>query len=177
MTGAMDTIMEYDPENHTVRTLDTKLPRALFGSACSAYGGEVYLFGGGGVGSTYNTDIVRFNPSTEKAEKMSNTLTNAVVYGVAAEGDNRVYIFGGTRNTSNSHVLYFTKYGYELPTGTLMIQLYNGSGGLSFEAIKGMENTTINLRAYKAYIGDQNNESVRIPIATYSSNKWTEYMG
>jgi N-acetylneuraminic acid mutarotase len=172
--GASNIIMEYDPETHKVRTLSSTLPEKLYGSACAVYGNEVFLFGG--VTSNhqgYSTYIIRFDPNTEQAEKVSTpTLNVAIGYAVAAEAGNCIYIFGGKRNSSNSHVLYYYKYGYEIPSGLLLMLVGNGRG---FEVFKNDGNITMYLNVYKCYKGNQDNVGEKIPFATYQSGAWSEY--
>ena len=70
----MNTIFKFDCTKETISTLDITLPQTLYGSGCSIYGGDIYLFGGFGKSANVLNSIYKFSVSFEL------TVNNVLLY-------------------------------------------------------------------------------------------------
>ncbi len=169
--GTSKKIMEYDPETHKARLLETTLPYPTqHALAATAYGNEVYIIGGYDNG--YSSTIRRFFAHTERCELLSTYAAFAIHKGVAATIGDYIYILGGSRNTSNDYIGQIYKYGYTVPQGELLLVI-----STSGHVVKLLETpgATVSGRVWKVYRGDPNDASERVVFATYRNGAWTEY--
>lgn len=101
------TIQVFNTATEELRTLQTKLPYALFDMAVAAVGTRIYLFGGKidneSSPAIVETDcIIEFNTLTEQATVLSTKLPRAMYgIGAAAIGE-RIYLFGGLSKSTGS---------------------------------------------------------------------------
>ena len=61
--GGLNTIFKFDCTKETISTLDITLPQTLYGSGCSIYRGDIYLFGGFGNSANVLKSIYKFSVS------------------------------------------------------------------------------------------------------------------
>lgn len=96
LSGALDTITEYDTEAETIRVLeDVRLPKTISDTACVAVGEKIYCFGGFS-DSKYLTDIVEFNTKTHECKTLTEAkLPVACSNMAAAVIGTSIYLIGG----------------------------------------------------------------------------------
>ena len=96
----IDDILEFDPDQNTIRKMAIKLPSARYGMGCAVVGDKIYLFGGS-EGTNYLTDILVFDPVWKTLEVSPIKLDKGMFpyNAVAPFVDNKIYIFGGERKS------------------------------------------------------------------------------
>ena len=75
-------------------TLSEALPQALYGTICSAYNDNIYIFGGNGSNGRVNT-IYKFNCIEKTITTLSATLPTVLSDACCAIFNDNIYIFGG----------------------------------------------------------------------------------
>ncbi|MDR2513857.1 MAG: hypothetical protein LBD02_01450 [Christensenellaceae bacterium] len=94
-------IVRYDTANDTFLLLSATLPEARICAAASAYGNNIYIFGGAATGSINSTltgtnTIYKFDTTTSTLTTLSSVLPNAIAGMAAQTIGNKVYVFGGS---------------------------------------------------------------------------------
>ncbi len=122
--------------NKTIETLSAKLPQALYGSFCSRYADNIYIFGGI-TSSTVNT-IYKFNCSSETIELVSITLLETMQYGCCNTYENNIYLIGGSY-WNNKYI-----YNFSLTVETYNLKYEISSNDGSKQYVELLDNTPIN---------------------------------
>ena len=83
-----------DGGSEEISTLSEVLPQELYGTMCSAYNDNIYIFGGNGTNGRVNT-IYKFNCIEKTITTLSVTLPTVLSQGCCARFNDNIYIFGG----------------------------------------------------------------------------------
>ena len=103
ITHYLNDILEYNPSTDTLTTMSETLPSRRYGLSCveDSHTHRIYCFGGKEYGSSYNSQILEYDPFTDTLTTMSATLPSGRC-GLSCVEDSstrRIYCFGG-RNSS-----------------------------------------------------------------------------
>ena len=91
---AIKVVDKIEGGSEELSTLSEVLPQELYGTMCSAYNDNIYIFGGNGTNGRVNT-IYKFNCIEKTITTLSVTLPTVLSEGCCARFNDNIYIFGG----------------------------------------------------------------------------------
>jgi RHS repeat-associated protein len=96
--NAMKEVVRYNPVDDSKTTYATALPTTVYGTSAVWTGTYAYIFGGRYIKNgnpVYVKDIVKWDPSSNTATKLSASLPSGRVWTAAAYDGQYAYVFGG----------------------------------------------------------------------------------